>query len=60
MADRIPLQYISIVKKSLFLLHGPFEAIVAAVGISGVRNIRNIYLTYSFAATLIEFFERPY
>lgn len=36
---------------------GPFAAIAAAIGISGICNI---YFTYSFAATLIELFERPY
>lgn len=34
---------------------GPFVAVVAAIGISGVCNI---YFTYSFAATLIELFEK--
>ncbi len=34
---------------------GPFAAIAAAIGISGICNI---YFTYSFAATLIELFER--
>lgn len=34
---------------------GPFVAIAAAIGISGVCNI---YFTYSFAATLIELFEK--
>lgn len=34
---------------------GSFAAIVAAIGISGICNI---YFTYSFAATLIELFEK--
>jgi len=34
---------------------GPFAAIAAAIGISGICNI---YFTYSFAATLIELFEK--
>lgn len=34
---------------------GPFAAVAAAIGISGICNI---YFTYSFAATLIELFER--
>jgi hypothetical protein len=34
---------------------GPFAAVVAAIGISGICNI---YFTYSFAATLIELFQR--
>ena len=34
---------------------GPFAAIAAAIGISGMCNI---YFTYSFAATLIELFEK--
>lgn len=35
---------------------GPFAAVAAAIGISGICNI---YFTYSFAATLIELFEKP-
>ena len=35
---------------------GPFAAIAAGLGISAVCNI---YFTYSFAATLIELFEKP-
>lgn len=35
---------------------GPFVAVAAAIGISGICNI---YFTYSFAATLIELFEKP-
>ena len=35
---------------------GPFTAIAAGLGISAVCNI---YFTYSFAATLIELFEKP-
>lgn len=34
---------------------GPFAAIAAAIGISGICNI---YFTYSFAATLVELFEK--
>lgn len=34
---------------------GPFAAVAAAIGISGICNI---YFTYSFAATLVELFER--
>lgn len=34
---------------------GPFVGVVAAIGISGICNI---YFTYSFAATLIELFEK--
>lgn len=34
---------------------GPFAAVAAAIGISGICNI---YFTYSFAATLIELFEK--
>lgn len=34
---------------------GPFAAIAAAIGISGICNI---YFTYTFAATLIELFEK--
>lgn len=34
---------------------GPFAAIAAGIGISGVCNI---YFTYSFAGTLIELFEK--
>lgn len=42
---------------ALFLVPGvgPFAAIAAAIGISGICNI---YFTYSFAATLIELFEK--
>lgn len=35
---------------------GPFAAVAAGLGISAVCNI---YFTYSFAATLIELFEKP-
>lgn len=35
---------------------GPFVAVATAIGISGICNI---YFTYSFAATLIELFEKP-
>lgn len=35
---------------------GPIAAIAAGIGISAVCNI---YFTYSFAATLIELFEKP-
>ena len=35
---------------------GPFVAVASAIGISGVCNI---YFTYSFAATLIDLFNRP-
>lgn len=35
---------------------GPFAAVAAAIGISGICNI---YFTYSFAATLIELFQKP-
>lgn len=34
---------------------GPFVAVAAAIGISGICNI---YFTYSFAATLIELFQK--
>ena len=35
---------------------GPFAAVAAAIGISGICNI---YFTYGFAATLIELFKKP-
>lgn len=35
---------------------GPFVAVASALGISAVCNI---YFTYSFAATLIELFDKP-
>lgn len=35
---------------------GPFAAVAAAIGISGICNI---YFTYSFAATLVELFQKP-
>lgn len=43
---------------AFFLVPGivPIVAIFAAIGISAVCNI---YFTYSFAATLIELFEKP-
>lgn len=42
---------------ALFLVPGlgPFVAVAAAIGISGICNI---YFTYSFAATLIELFQK--